>query len=100
MTITATKTFLVSLYCGYNRLTEGFLLATDRRDLLDRDFYDERDHITDIMEGLGSGATCAGSSGATTTWEVREDHMPALLKQISEYNCKKEYQHIIHMEVY
>ena len=61
---------------------------------------DERDHISDIMKTLGSGAQYQGGAGSTTTWIVKEESMLQLLREIQEYNNKKEYLHIIHMQLY
>ena len=100
MTKTLARTYTLCLYCGYDDKTEGLFLQLGKEKEFEKCFMDERDHIDEIMETLGSGAQYQGSAGSTTTWIVREESMLQLLREIQEYNNKKEYLHIIHMQVY
>ena len=98
MSATLSRTYCLCLYCGLDTKLDGLSDILGKG--MDPDFYDERDHIDEIMESLGGGAEYLGGSGRTTTWNVEEDSMPELLRRIQDYNSRKEYSHIIHIQLY
>ena len=101
MTKIRTRTYCLCLFCDYDRKVKGLAYALRKEEELKaKDFYDERDHIGEIMDSLGSDADYLGGMGRTTTWNVKEEAMPLLLRKIQDYNHKKEYHHIIQFELY
>ena len=89
------------MFCDYDRKVKGVFYAHGREEEYKaKGFYDERDHIEEIMNSLGRDAEWIGGSGRTTTWEVKEDAMPLLLRKVQDYNHKEEYLHIIQFELF
>ena len=100
MTKTLARTYCLCLYCDYDSKVKSLDAAFGDNDKFSADFYDERDHIEEIMYSLGNDAEWLGSAGSTTTWDVKEVAMPRLLRKIQDYNSKKEYFHIIQFELF
>ena len=99
MTTTATKTYTLCLYCGYDtKVEEHFALSHPEK--LQRDFYNERNDIDEIMRGIGSGAEYLGSMGRQTTWEISAESMGDVIEQIQAYNSIRDFDHIIHIELF
>lgn len=93
-------TLCVKLYCDFpslftpphyffskEEIESEYEICLDNRDILDR--------ILKSCDG-----EYLGSSGATTTWEIPSNKSSKLLKKIQAYNSRKEYKHIIRIEVY
>ena len=99
MTATATKTYTLCLYCGYDtKVEEHFAYSHPKK--LQHDFHDERNDIDEIMRDIGSGAEYLGGMGRETTWEISAERMGDVIEQIQAYNSIREHIHIIHIQLF
>ena len=90
-----TRTFCVKFSCDQPSLWRDILKILDLNNLID-----QRKHLEQLVEGLGSGLEHLSGIGRTTTWKVEEQKMVELLEKVQSYNQIKEHDYVIYMEIY
>tara|TARA_Y100000592_G_scaffold74371_1_gene115932 strand:- start:6 stop:299 length:294 start_codon:yes stop_codon:yes gene_type:complete len=94
------ETFCVKLYCDFPSLLSPATSFFSKKEIEKEVSIQElnRDILDSILKSCKG--EYLGSGGRATTWNIPSNQSSKLLKKIQAYNSRKEFKHIIYLELY
>lgn len=94
------ETFCVKLYCDFPSLLSPATFFFSKKEIEKEVSIQElnRDILDSILKSCKG--EYLGSGGRATTWNIPSNQSSKLLKKIQAYNSRKEFKHIIYLELY